>query len=371
MKFGIFSTAPLIIKGETVSAYSPYVKELIVWDRNIEEFIFCCPVWEESQGLLNMEIPFKISRIYQTSDFNFKNVISIWRFVVGVIPTIRSIYIAMKVVDHIHIRCPGNIALLSCIIQVLFPSKTKTAKYAGNWDWNSKQPWSYRFQQRILRNTFLTKNMKVLVYGEWPDKTKNILPFFTASYSEKEIVEVKKIPMSKTINLVFVGSMTENKSPMISLEVCKKLHNKGLPIQLTFCGDGNQRELIEAKVKTDKIENVVNILGNVDSNRVKKVLQEAHLLVFISKSEGWPKAVAEAMFWGCVPITTRVSCVPQMIGGNGERGFLVTENIDEIVKIITDLREDEMTYTKISKAGSVWSQQYTLERFEKELIKLI
>ena len=39
----------------------------------------------------------------------------------------------IKLSDHIHLRCPGNIGLLGCLVQIFFPSKKKTAKYAGNW----------------------------------------------------------------------------------------------------------------------------------------------------------------------------------------------------------------------------------------------
>ena len=40
---------------------------------------------------------------------------------------------------------------------------------------------------RILSNTFLTKNMQVLVYGEWEGSSKNVKSFFTATYSELEV----------------------------------------------------------------------------------------------------------------------------------------------------------------------------------------
>src|SRR5690606_5258950 len=77
----------------------------------------------------------------------------------------------MNRADHLHLRCPGNIGLLACILQVFFPGKRKTAKYAGNWDPEAKQPWTYKLQRWILSNTFLTRNMTVLVYGGWPGQT--------------------------------------------------------------------------------------------------------------------------------------------------------------------------------------------------------
>jgi hypothetical protein len=55
---------------------------------------------------------------------------------------------------------------------------------------NLKKPWSYQLQQWILSNTFLTRNMKVLVYGVWDGQSQNIYPF-TASYSEIKISSKK------------------------------------------------------------------------------------------------------------------------------------------------------------------------------------
>ena len=47
-------------------------------------------------------------------------------------------------------------------------------------------------------------------------------------------------------------------------------------------------------------------------------------MILPSKSEGWPKAIAEGMFFGCIPIATPVSCVPWMLA-DGSRGILVSE----------------------------------------------
>ena len=65
---------------------------------------------------------------------------------------------------------------------------------------------------------------------------------------------------------------------------------------------------------------------------MKKAFIEAHFLIFISKSEGWPKVVAEAMFWKCLPISTDVSCVAYMLD-YGKRGTIVSPNvlIDDLV----------------------------------------
>ncbi len=77
--------------------------------------------------------------------------------------------------NHLHIRCPGNIGLLTCVAQIFFPKKPKTVKYAGNWDPYAVQAFSYRLQKKILNSTFLSKNVKVLVYGKWTGMSKNLI----------------------------------------------------------------------------------------------------------------------------------------------------------------------------------------------------
>jgi len=212
--------------------------------------------------------------------------------------------------------------------------------------------------------------MTVLVYGEWPDKTKNIKPFFTASYSEKDRMPVNKNNFSEGVKLAFVGGLFRYKNPDACLDVLKALTDKNIKADLTYCGDGIERDRLEQRVKDLGLTERVTFLGNVNSEKVKEVLKNSHFLVFISSSEGWPKAVAESMWWGCLPITTAVSCIPQMLD-DGNRGDLVDNNVKQIVKIIERYLESPAIYAKKVESAVEWSRQYTLERFESEIKYLI
>ena len=352
-------------------AYGPYVREMNLWTKHFKHIMIVSPLLETNTIDKN-ELRYDANNIqfFKIPALNLLNIRSAFKAVFSSVLIFVKCISAMRIADHIHLRCPGNIGLIGCVAQMFFPYKIKTAKYAGNWDWNSKQPWSYRLQQRILRNTFLTHNMTVLVYGEWPDKTKNIKPFFTASYSEADKEEVVKSDIQKEVRLAFVGSLSPNKSPLSSLEVLKLLTEKGIPARLTFCGEGPERDKIEHCVEKWNLNDKVELLGNIKSEHVKEILQQSHFLVFISRSEGWPKAVAEAMWWGCVPITTVVSCVPQMLG-NGERGFLVENNSEKIAEIIRDVYKNTDKFLMKSFAGMEWSREYTLEIFEENIKKLL
>jgi glycosyltransferase involved in cell wall biosynthesis len=414
MKVLVVTSAPLIQLQDKTYAYAPYVDEMKVWDK-YASLSFACVIWKEQHGLLVSEIPFNMEKVYPLADFNLKSKRYFFKAVYHSFFNAVVLMKAMKQTDHIHLRCPGNIGLLGCFVQMLFPNKPKTAKYAGNWDPKATQPWSYRLQKWLLSNTLLTKNMKVLVYGEWPNQTKNIVPFFTASYSKKELEETQRHPEpalpagrlvsgSHEINqnqhldasltprndgkeqqvatsltprnddvpikFIFVGALTKGKQPLLSVAVIQKLKENGHQVQLNIYGEGPERLALEQYITANDLEKPVILHGNCDKETVKKGYQTAHFLLFISQSEGWPKAVAEAMFWGCVPITSKVSCIPYMLA-NGERGALVNAHADEIVKVVENYLQHPEKYNHQATKAMDWSRQFTMEKFEEEIGKIL
>ncbi|WP_296703854.1 glycosyltransferase [Algoriphagus sp.] len=350
-------------------AYGPYVREMNLWFKHVDQVTVVAPL--NSQALPDpIDLPYQHSnlRLLDIPSFNIQSISGILNTLIN-LPRIWGVtWKAMKQADHIHLRCPGNMGLMASIIQIFFPSKEKSAKYAGNWDKNSKQPFTYRLQQAILTNTFLTKNMQVLVYGEWPNESKNVRPFFTASYSKNEIETINQKSISNTgpIRLIFVGGLNSGKQPLISAKVCLELLQKGNEVYLDYYGEGPERSKIESFIKENELSERIILHGNVPAPEVKKAFQNSHFLIFISQSEGWPKVVAESMFWACLPITTAVSCVPQMLGF-GERGEIVNDDVEEITsKIQTLIDSPDLYLEKTSKAAN-WSRQFTLEKFESEL----
>ncbi|RZJ29854.1 MAG: glycosyltransferase family 1 protein [Flavobacterium sp.] len=369
MKIAVISSAPIIPEGGAYFAYSPYVTELKIWAADTE-VAMACPIWESRRGLLVSEIPFPIAETFEVSEFNIKSVANILKALAYSFKNFHAIYRAMRWADHIHLRCPGNVTLMGCIVQILFPRKIKTAKYAGNWDPDAKQPLSYRIQKWILSNTFLTRNMSVLVYGEWRNSSKNIKPFFTATYRKSDKIPVQPRELLGTIRFVFVGMLSPGKRPLYAVQLIETLKSKGFDVALDFYGDGLERESLENYVLENALGDFVGFHGNQPENVVRKAFIESHFAVLPSKSEGWPKAIAEAMFWGCLPIASKVSCVPYMLG-NGDRGVLIDINLEDDAKKLISLLENPEVYKAKVSESIVWSRQFTLDLFEKEIKNLL
>ena len=414
-------------------AYAPYVREMNIWFRNVEEVEVVGPLATRRRGDLEtgrlgeqgtrrrgdketgrrgeQGIGYEHSKLDFTEvpSFNFLSFSSAIKSFFKIPFIFYKISGAMRRADHLHLRCPGNVGLLACFCQIFFPSKPKSAKYAGNWDPQAKQPWTYRFQKWILSNTFLTRNMQVLVYGKWEGQTKNIVPFFTASFSEKEKTEVPKKAFSGPFTFLFVGNLVEGKGPLEAVKLVEELNVRlrggtdleihASRILLKIYGAGPERERLKEYCRKNKLEDLVLFKGSRPLEELKEAYQNSHFVILPSISEGWPKAIAEGMFFGCIPVATPVSCVPWMLG-SGSRGILlesqesranppalklpragsqdgstecsvVSDQWSEDVEKIFQLMKDRREMQKMSEAAKEWSQQYTLEKFEAAIQEVL
>lgn len=351
-------------------SYEPYIREMNIWFKYVTSVIMVSP--RSKVPLSNIESKYDMygiafSEVPQISLLTASEILKTIRYLPKIIFKVAS---AMKEADHIHLRCPGNIGLIGSIIQIFFPKKPKTVKYAGNWDPNAKQPWSYKLQRWIVQNPFLSKNMKVLAYGDWEVQTKNVLSFFTASYSQKDTGRYSK-DFSQPLIFLFVGSLVEGKQPLFALRVFHNLLVQGFDLAMHFYGDGPLRQDLENYVRENELQAYITFFGNRSKEDLKKAYKSAHFVILPSKSEGWPKAIAEGMFFGCIPISTAISCVPTMLRGNSLRGILIENNEFSALNSIAEKLRDKEKLKRMSLAAQEWSQEYTMEKFEGEIRELL
>ncbi len=370
MVFTIITHVPHIKKGNKFFAYQPYIREMNIWEKYVSKIVIVAP-------LINSELTSIYSCYNHTNiefieieSFNLLTFKSFFKSFIIIPNNFFKIFKSFTKSDHIHLRCPGNVGLIGSICQIFFPKINKTVKYAGNWDNKSKQPLSYRFQKYILRTTFLTKKCKVLVYGEWKNNTKNIVSFFTASYFENDKIEIAPRKLNQKIRFIFVGTLTEGKKPFYALQVINNLVKRGLNCSLDYYGEGKELEKLKNFVIVNNLSNHVSFYNNQSQETIKVAYQCSNFIILPSKSEGWPKVVAEGMFWGCLPIASKVSCIPNMLD-NGTRGILLDLDIVKDCQKIDDIISNESFYNEKVKNAILWSRTYTLDLFESKIKNFI
>ncbi|MCM4154681.1 glycosyltransferase family 4 protein [Gramella sp. AN32] len=368
MKFGIFTHAGHFCEEDKLFAYGPYVKEMNLWIDYFDKVLVLAP--------LASELPKNIDAPYKHENIVLKELPIIHFEEDGFLISLKksfkillSCITEMRSCDHLHIRCPGNIGLIALIASIFFPKKPKTIKYAGNWDPNSKQPWSYRFQKWLLNNPFLIQNKKVLIYGKWKKQPEYILSFFTATFSELDKTAIDK-KIDNNLTFIYCGGLVSGKNPFLVVKIIHKLILKACPVHLLLYGDGSLHSEINDYVQKHGLSENIKLMGNRPQSVLKEAYEKAHFCILPSKSEGWPKAIAEGMFYGCVPIATKVSCIPWMLDF-GNRGILIEEDLESAVDEILRIINHPVIYQEMSQNSVKWSRTYTLEKFEKAIQKIL
>jgi glycosyltransferase involved in cell wall biosynthesis len=370
MTFAIITYVPHVFEQNQYFAYSPYVREMNIWSKQVDKLIIVAPKSKYGKTPIDINYDHNNIEFIAIESFDVLSLKAILKAILKIPKISWQIFSAMQKADHIHLRCPGNIGLLGSLVQILFPNKAKTAKYAGNWDPKSKQPLTYRLQKWILSNTFLTRNMQVLVYGEWEGSSKNIKPFFTATYNEADKLPIILKDLKSRIHFVFVGALVSGKNPLYTIQFIETLYIKGYDVALALYGEGAERKKLEEYINQNNLGNIISLEGNKTQETVKRAYSASHFVLLPSDSEGWPKAIAEGMFWGCVPVSTKVSCVPFMLD-YGNRGILLDMDLEKDVLQMEVLLKNEVDYIDKSQKASKWSRNYTLDVFEEEINKLL
>ena len=368
----IFTLVEHKTKNDLFYGYGPYVREMNLWVSNFDKVIVVAP-FSKFNNVNPIDLAYTHSNMSLVCmpSFNVKSILSIVQLVFSLPLILIKMVSVMRKSHHLHFRCPSNIAAIAAMLQVFFPNKTKTVKYAGNWDPKSKQPLGYRFQKWLLSNTFLTKTIKILVYGEWNNQSKYVVPFYTATFSESEVTPFIKRDYSSKLKFVFLGALVEGKRPLLAIKIIEALIKKGLSSEFHMFGDGRLLNELRNYVKEKGLENFIILYGNKNMEIVKKHLQDAHFTILPSKSEGWPKALAEGMFFGAIPISTDVSCVSFMLD-DGNRGIMIEPNLDKAADVIYNVAQKEDSYLiSMARKAQEWSHQFTLERLEQDIKEII
>jgi glycosyltransferase involved in cell wall biosynthesis len=279
---------------------------------------------------------------------------------------VASLARALRKADAIHVRCPGNLGLLGILMAPLF-SRRLIAKYAGQWNGFPGEARTVRLQRAILRSGWWKG--PVTVYGSWPDQPPWIVPFFTSVLDREQIgrarraaaARVPRAPKARP-RVLFVGRLSRAKNVGALLDA---LARTGLPC--TLVGDGPERGALEAQAARLGLD--VDFAGAVDFDRVLGFYETHDVLVLASETEGWPKAIVEAMAFGLVCIGSDRGLIPQILGEG--RGFVVPPRDVDALAAALGHAADSAEAGPIVERAAAFGQRYSLEDLREALRELM
>lgn len=241
----------------------------------------------------------------------------------------------LRHVELWHLRAPT--ALVFAAIPWLFISRKRGwIKYAG--DWNAViAPISYRIQKKLLlnfANAVLTTNNSNI------GRTRNIATLQFANpclYLEDRIQGIKAIEEKKNYNrsACFVGRIEKEKGILLIGESLDTLAQLGYS-ELIIVGQGI---LISEVRRWSHPSLKITITESLDRSDLFLVYKRCELLLLPSLSEGFPKVVAEAANFGCIPVVSDISDIRSFFNVGG--AFLWDSGLIKFSEFLGNLKWSE------------------------------
>lgn len=154
-------------------------------------------------------------------------------------------------------------------------------------------------------------------------------------------------------DLLFVGRLTEQKNPMLVLEVAKELAEAGLVKRVRIVGDGELMPELQQFVTNAGLSDVVVLEGFKKNSYDYMACTE--VLMMPSKWEGFGLVALEAMSLGVPVVSTNNGGLVKIM--DDSCGF-VCESKDEFVAAITSLLTDADLYASKSSGATKRAMEY-------------
>ncbi|WP_337085103.1 glycosyltransferase family 4 protein [Elizabethkingia anophelis] len=175
--------------------------------------------------------------------------------------------------------------------------------------------------------------------------------------------EPKRIKNKNSIELISIGSLEQMyKSPDILIKAISELNKKGIDAKLKWLGHGKFMDNMKQLSAELCIDDKVSFLGNVSAEDVRKYLEVSDIFVLVSRTEGLPRAMVEAMLMGLPSIGTKVGGIPELI----QKDLLVSVNdVKGICDKVELLIENPDMYEKVSINNLEKVRDYSSEKLEE------
>lgn len=279
---------------------------------------------------------------------------------------------ALHDADYFQFRAPTGVGVFIIPYLILFRSKKGWFKYAGNWK-QEHAPLAYRFQKWCLKH----QSRPVTINGVWDGQPQHSLSFENPCLTEAEIKVGQKYIDERILHfpveLCFVGRLEADKGVDLIIETLSCLDAALLEKIATIHFVGEGPEMATYQKQAQEFELPISFHGYVSRAEVHQIYQRSHAILLPSVSEGFPKVIAEAMNYGCIPIVSEVSSIGQYIN-HSENGFLMKQlTVSELQSCLTTLLHlDQNSYHQMKSTPlsfiSKFSYSYYNRRIKKEIL---
>lgn len=182
--------------------------------------------------------------------------------------------------------------------------------------------------------------------------------------NQAQDVAPKKLSHKKSYTLISIGALEQlYKAPNICIRVIAEMKKRGINLKLKWLGVGKYMEEMKSLSKKLGVDSQVDFVGSVSRKEVDEHLDKSDIFLLLSRTEGLPRAMIEAMARALPCIGTNVGGIPELL----DKEFLVPVNdVETVCEKLRLLLENFDIYHKQSSLNLQTSKEYTPEVLDKK-----
>ncbi|MFN3648012.1 MAG: glycosyltransferase family 4 protein [Armatimonadota bacterium] len=285
---------------------------------------------------------------------------------------LRPIARELRRADAVHAPIPGDIGTIGMLL-AHGCRKRLFVRYCGNWlgpRTRAEHFWLW-FMQRYAggRNVMLATGGAVE-----PPSAENaeVRWIFSTSLTEAQLAACRverRAPQDGRLRLIIAARQDPGKGTDLVIRALPEIARSFPKVTFDVVGDGSGLSDLGELAKQLGVAERVRFHGRLDQLSVLARLKEADLFCFPTRSEGFPKAVLEALACGLPVVTTPVSVLPLLIGTGC--GKLVEPTPAGVAEGILGCASVPATYESLSAQAMRTAADYSLERWRDTIGALL
>ncbi len=352
---------------------------IVGWGPTVTEINYLAQYWDEVVHVACFDdSPAKGSSLPYTGDNirlasippfggrTWRDKLSVLTLAPKVIHVVRN---ALKGATHVQLRLPMGIGMYLLPFFALQKKRDYIfwVKYANNWK-QRNAPKGYAAQRWMLSRNLA--GCKTTINGFWSDQPAHCISFENPSLRNSDLIAGGEALQSKffrpPFNFAFIGRLEDEKGVARIIDAIRTL-DPSLIGKVHFIGDG--KKTAQYISDCEDFSEKVQFHGYKSGDFIRQILAQCHFFLLpTTASEGFPKVVAEACCYGCIPVVSDTSSIPHYVK-DGINGFVW--KIDGVLSfhstLTSVLGQPEEELKKIAKNGITIAEKFTLERYYHRL----
>jgi glycosyltransferase involved in cell wall biosynthesis len=355
---------------------------IVGWGPTITEINFLSEIFDEIHHIAmlhNVEAP-ESSLPYINDNIKFvplkptggRNLYEKLRVLFSAPSVIRTVNSTLSKTDCYQLRAPTGIGVFLIPYLTLFSKKKGWYKYAGNWKQVSP-PLGYALQRSMLKR----QKRKVTINGTWENQKPHCLSFENPCLTDSDIKVGKDIRQAKNketiVNFCYAGRLEREKGVERTIKAFNSLPKELAETvgKVHLIGNGSEVDYFKKLSKNSSIDFVFH--GFLSTEKLFEIYKESHFFIMpTTASEGFPKVLAEAMNFGCVPIVSKISSIGQYVQDDKNGMLIEPVDVETVAsKIKTALMITDEEFRTLVSGSNQLVDKFSYSYYVKRIKKLI